>query len=350
MSPPVWTQARQEDGLAGLRFAVIGCGAMAEAYFLPVLARRPDLCSVLWAVDPDPARLAAVSKQFGVKTASSLEQVVDAVDAAVVAAPHDAHFAIASKLIAVGKHVLCEKPLTTTLAESETLVAAAEQRGVVLMTNNYRRHGPAFREIKRLIESADLGRPVAASWMEGRKFNWPTKTGFYFTQRPRNGLPPPGVLLDVGAHVIDLLCWWLGSEPVVVECRTDSFGGPEGRARLVLDFAGARAQTDLSYYQKMVNTYAVECERGRISGAVDDDHLFTLVRENSRPEIVRLSRCRVSSRVHARGMISNFVAAVAGRERPLVSGRDVLPSIGAITQGYQQAQEFDAPWLPRVGP
>jgi predicted dehydrogenase len=322
---------------------------MAEAYFLPVLARRPDLCSRLWAVDPDPARLAVVSQQFDVKTASSLDEILDFFDAAVVAAPHSAHFAIASEVISAGKHVFCEKPLTTTLEEAETLVGAAERAGVVLMVNNWRRRSPAYREIKRLIEAEDLGRLVAASWVEGLKFAWPTRSGFYFTQRPSNGLPPPGVMLDIGAHVIDLLCWWLGPEPVVVECRTDSFGGPEARARLVLDFAGARAQTDLSYYQKMVNTYVIQFERGRISGAVYDDHLFTLVRGTSKPEIVRPSRRRVSLRMHALAMMSNFVAAVVGDARPLVSGRDVLPSITAITEGYRQAQEFSAPWLPRPG-
>jgi predicted dehydrogenase len=57
--------------LVGLRFAVIGCGAIAESYFFPVLARRSRLCSHLWAIDPDPQRLAAVSQQFGAKTAPS---------------------------------------------------------------------------------------------------------------------------------------------------------------------------------------------------------------------------------------------------------------------------------------
>jgi predicted dehydrogenase len=334
--------------LAGLRFAVIGCGAIAEEYFLPVLAKQPSLCSALWAVDSDPARLAAVSKQFGAKAAPSLDQVLDVVDAGVVATPHSAHFAIASKLIAAGKHVLCEKPLTTSPEESEALVVAAEQAGVVLMTNNWRRHSPAFREIKRLIEADELGKPVAASWVEGAKLDWPTKSGFYFTQRPRNGLPPPGILLDVGAHVIDLLCWWLGPEPAVVECRTDSFGGPEARARLVLKFSQAKAQADFSYYQKMINTYTIECERGKISGDVFYDHLFTLVRDAAKPKIIRLARSRVTFQMHALGMISNFVAAVAGRDRPFVSGRDVLPSIRAITQGYKEAQGFDAPWLPRL--
>jgi predicted dehydrogenase len=71
--------------------------------------------------------------------------------------------------------------LTTNLEEAAELVAAADRAKVILMTNNWRRNCPAFREIKRIIDASSLGLPTAASWTEGRKFAWPTKSGFYFT-------------------------------------------------------------------------------------------------------------------------------------------------------------------------
>jgi predicted dehydrogenase len=334
----------------GLKFAVVGCGAIAEAYYLPVLTTRRDLCSKLWIIDSDLTRLESMSEQFGIDAvAYSLDQVLDAIDAAVIATPHATHFQLSKTLIAAGKHVLCEKPLTATLEEADEVVAAAEQANVILMTNNWRRNCPAFREIKRIIEAGSLGRPVSASWTEGRKFAWPTKSGFYFTQQPRNNLPPPGILLDVGSHVVDILCWWLGSDPQVVECRTDSFGGPEARAMLLLNFSGVTAQTDLSYYQKLTNTYCIRLELGFITGVSGEEHRFTLSRSGSKPAIVRLPHGRVSNLGHATQMIKNFVGAIAGINQPLVTGRDVLPSIRAISEGYRSAQGFDAAWLPRFG-
>jgi len=334
--------------LAGLKFAVVGCGAIAETYFLPVLSRRRDLCSKLWIVDPNPTRLEAMSSQFGIQaTASSLDLVLDAIDAAVIATPHDTHFQLCKTLIGAGKHVLCEKPLTTTLEEAAELVAAAHHAKVMLMTNNWRRNCPALREIKRIIDAGSLGRPTAASWAEGRKFAWPTKSGFYFTQRPRNNMPPPGILLDVGSHVVDILCWWLGSDPRMVECRTDSFGGPEARAMLVLDFSGVKAQTDLSYYQKLTNIYRIRFELGCITGVSGEEHCFKLTRSGRKPQIVRVPHGRVSYLGHATQMMTNFVHAIAGATQPLVTGRDVLPSIKAISEAYRSAQGFDAPWLPR---
>jgi predicted dehydrogenase len=334
--------------MAGMKFAVVGCGAIAEAYFLPVLTKRHDLCSKLWIIDSNPARLRAMSNQFGIDAAaSSLDQVLDDIEVAVIATPHDTHFQLGKCLIAAGKHVFCEKPLTTRLDEAEELVTAAERANVVLMTNNWRRNCPAFREMKRIIETGCLGRPVAASWIEGRKFAWPTKSGFYFTQRSRSGMPPPGVLLDTGSHVVDLLCWWLGSDPEIVECRTDSFGGPEARATLVLDFAGVKARTDLSYYQKLTNTYRIQFELGCITGVSGEEHRFILGRPGTRPRIVRLPRGRIALLGYANKMMTNFVEAIAGANQPLVTGRDVLPSIKVISEAYRRAQSFDAPWLPR---
>jgi predicted dehydrogenase len=333
-----------------LKFAVVGCGAIAESYFLPVLTRRRDLCATLSIVDPDPARLEAISKQFGISSAaSSLNEVLDAVDAAVIASPHHTHFQLSNIVISAGKHVLCEKPLTTAPEEAAELVAAAERAKVVLMTNNWRRNCPAFREIKRIIGTGSLGRPVAVTWNEGRKFAWPTKSGFYFTQRPQDNLPPPGILLDVGAHVVDLLCWWFGSEPTVIECRTDSLGGPEARATLALDFAGVTATAEFSYYQKLTNKYRIEFEHGCITGVSGEEHCMTVSRAGNGPKIVRLPRGRISVLGHATQMIANFAGAVAGANPPLVTGADVLPSISVIAAAYRQALGYDACWLPRFG-
>jgi predicted dehydrogenase len=322
------------------RFAVIGCGAIAEAFYLPTLTERRDLCSALWIVDANPVRLKTMSQKFQISTvAASLEHVLDQIDVGVVATPHDTHFPISMQLIAAGKHVLCEKPITSAVEEAETMVKAAERAGVMLMPNNWRRNAPASREIKRIIETGTLGPPVSAAWTEGKKFDWPTKSGFYFTQKMHSKLPPPGVLLDIGAHTVDLFCWWFGSNPEIVECKTDSFGGPEARATLLMNFAGVATRTELSYYQKLVNTYNIQFERGSIAGGIYEQH-FTLYRPGRKPEIIGKATDFDTE------MIVNFVGAVAGRNPLLVTGHDVLPSVRAISTAYETAQRYEAPWLP----
>jgi predicted dehydrogenase len=324
------------------RFAMVGCGAIAETYFLPVLAGHAELCSSLWLIDRNKGRLRTMAEQFGVTTiATDLEQVLDKVDAAVVATPHDTHSRISKLLFSAGKHVLCEKPITVTPEDCQGMVQAAEQAGTVLATN-VRRICPVFREIERIVRSGELGAPIDAWWIEGKKFNWPTASGFYFTQRSHNNLPPPGILLDLGSHVLDLFCWWFG-DPTIVECRTDSFGGPEARASLRLDFHGMSARAEFSYYQKLQNRYHLQFERGAIDGDAMDPYRFTLTCRGKRPQ--RISCHRIDIAAH---LVANFVGAISGRNQPLVTGLDVLPSIRAICEAYQQAKPFDAPWLPRI--
>jgi hypothetical protein len=115
---------------------------------------------------------------------------------------------------------------------------------------------------------------------------------------------------------------------------------------LVLDFAGVKAKTELSYYQKLTNVYRIEFERGYITGVSGDEHRFTLSRPGRKPVTVRLPGGRLSILAHATQMITSFVGAAEGANQPLVMGRDVLPSIRAISEAYRHAQPYDATWLP----
>jgi predicted dehydrogenase len=108
-----------------------------------------------------------------------------------------------------------------------------------------------------------------------------------------------------------------------------------------LDFDGVRVQTDLSYYQKLVNTYRINFQDGTITGNAGDPHRFVL-HHKGKERVISLPR--IDPAAH---MIANFVDAIAGRDRPVTAGRDVVPSIKAISHAYQMARSFEAPWLPR---
>ena len=333
--------------MAGIKFALIGCGAIAESFYIPVLSRDHSICSELHLVDPNPDRLEDLGRRFRVtSTGATLDPVLGGIDAAIIATPPDTHFPLAARLLAAGRHVLCEKPFTVLPEDAEALVAQAAAAGLVVATNNFRRGLATFDRIAAITRMGELGRLQRIAWAEGVKFNWPTKSGFYFTQKGQGGLPPPGVLLDIGSHVVDLVCWWCGGPPVVVECRTDSFGGPEARARIVLDCGGTEARIDLSYYQRMSNSYRLEFERGSISGVANEGYRFQIARDGAGPVTAQFPDGRIGTVELAARILTRFVAATRGQGQPLVTGRDVVPSIRAIAQGYRIAEPFDAPWLP----
>lgn len=98
-------------------------------------------------------RAAAVAAELGVEARPSLAALLDDVDALTIVVPTPAHYAVAAEALRQGKHLLIEKPIATTLAEADELVALAEQAGVVLQTGHVERFNRAVRAALPHVDS-----------------------------------------------------------------------------------------------------------------------------------------------------------------------------------------------------
>lgn len=145
-----------------LRVGVVGVGALGS-HHARILGDTP--AAVLAAVvDVDAARAGNVAAQHAAtESFTDAAALVGRVDAATIASPTAAHFDIAALLIDAGIHVLVEKPMTTTVAQADDLVARAARRGVVLAVGHTERFNPAvdaarpFLTRPRFIEVHRLG-------------------------------------------------------------------------------------------------------------------------------------------------------------------------------------------------
>ncbi|HXV93560.1 MAG TPA: Gfo/Idh/MocA family oxidoreductase, partial [Pseudonocardia sp.] len=110
-------------------------------------------------IDGDPARLAEAARHHpSAGQARSLDDVLDHVDAVLVATPPGSHAAIAAQALDAGRHALVEKPLTTSVEDAEMLVELARRRGVRLMTGHTFEYNPAVWKLREIIRSGALGR------------------------------------------------------------------------------------------------------------------------------------------------------------------------------------------------
>ncbi len=322
------------------RIALIGCGAIAEKFYLPALVRRREIRDRLVLVDASAERAAAIARRFGIaRFETDYQAVCGAVDGAIVATPHAAHYAIARELLAAGCHVLCEKPLTETHAQGAALVELARQQGCHLLVNNTRRLFPTSVKVKSIINSGVLGPLRSIRYHEGGPFAWPTATGFYFS-----GANPRGVLLDRGAHALDLLCWWLGGRPRLTKAQTDSFGGPEGVAWLNLDYDDCQCDVRMSWLSKLANKVEIVGERGRVSHPVYDLCALRLELAGQPDQRIELRSAAKTYNDLAVVLIDNFVEVIAGRAEPLVPASAVLDSLAVLETSYAHATRFDMPW------
>lgn len=83
----------------------------------------------------------------------------DEVDAVYIGIPHGVHFEAAARALSAGKHVVCEKPLTMTVAEAEELGRLARENGVFLMEAMWMKFTPAFEKIREVIAAGTIGEP-----------------------------------------------------------------------------------------------------------------------------------------------------------------------------------------------
>jgi len=321
--------------------AVVGCGAIAEKFHLPALARRAKRLKQVVLVDPDLSRAGTLAAALTrARVAASYEQVSDDIDAAIIATPPWLHSEIAMPLLARGIHVLCEKPLAESVADARAMIEQAERSGAYLCVNHNRRAFPALRRVKELLGSGAVGECMSVEYTEGARFSWPSASGWRFA--PANG--ERGVLLDLGAHALDTICWWLGEKPAVVTCSTDSFGGPEGVASLVLKCGACTIKVRLSWLSKLSNTYRIVGTRGVIEGAIFDWRRLTTTCIRGRRRQLKVSSDR-SDYVIGNLIIDNFLDAITGRATPLVPAPTVLPSLELIEDCYRCASRIPMPWL-----
>jgi len=128
---------------AALRVGVIGTGALGYHHLRHL--RTLDGAAVCGFHESDAARAAKVAQELGVPAAASLDALLDGVDAVSIAVPTPAHFAVARAALERGKHVLIEKPITTTLAEADELLALAAAKGALVQIGHIERFNRAIR-------------------------------------------------------------------------------------------------------------------------------------------------------------------------------------------------------------
>jgi len=136
---------------APLRIGVVGTGALGY-HHLRHLGTLPGAI-VQGFHEADAARAVKVAGELGVAHFSSLEALLDEVDAVSIAVPTPAHFAVAMRALERGKHVLIEKPITTTLAEADELLALARTKGALVQIGHIERFNRAIRAAWPYVEN-----------------------------------------------------------------------------------------------------------------------------------------------------------------------------------------------------
>lgn len=178
---------------------IIGCGYWGINY-VRVFEELGE-SQVVAVCDRRPERLAEVERRFpGLNSTTDFQDLLkwEGVDAVVVCTEASSHYPIVSKCLAAGKHVLVEKPMTTSTRDAEELLNLAEAKDVTLMIGHTFLYNAGIRQVKSYIMQGDMGK-------------------LYYLYSRRTNLGPirndVSALWDLAPHDISIFNYLLDSKP-----------------------------------------------------------------------------------------------------------------------------------------
>ncbi|GEP11423.1 Gfo/Idh/MocA family protein [Methylobacterium gnaphalii] len=245
-----------------VRYAVVGGGWISQAAFMPAVAQTGN-SEITALITGDPEKAAALGAEYGLQTFSYGEyaQALQAnlFDAVYLALPNGMHRDFAVPALEAGRHVLLEKPMATSVAECEAIIAAAQRANARLMIA-YRLHfEPATLDAIERVRRGEIGDPrlfSAVFCQHVAPDNHRAKQGYW-----------AGPVPDMGTYPINAARNLFGDEPISVGARgvrrPDSPYDCDETVAVTLVFPDERiAQFTVSYATDPVNEYRIAGTKG----------------------------------------------------------------------------------------
>jgi predicted dehydrogenase len=243
-----------------VRYAVVGIGNIAQVAVLPAFAHAKDNSELVAIVSSDPEKRGELSERYRLSLAGGyedLEAILERGDiqAVYIATPNTLHKNLALRAAARGVHVLCEKPMATSVADCEEITEACDKANVKLMCA-YRLHfEEANLSAMEIVQSGQIG--------EARVFD----SVFSHVVRPGDIRTRPelggGACFDLGIYCINAARNLFRAEPTLAYATAQMRNGVDDTTSAVLQFPGGRiAQFTVSNSVAGVSSYRVAGTEG----------------------------------------------------------------------------------------
>jgi predicted dehydrogenase len=326
-----------------VRVAIIGAGLQARRR-APVVKEWPGAeLVVVTSVDGRSAK--ELAGHLGCEAGVGWKEAVSRadVDVVLVCTPPDSHADISVAAMQAGKDVLCEKPLTRTVAEAERLVAVAEETGRILKCGFNHRHHPAVWQAKQVFDKGELGKPLFGRAVYGIG----GRPGFEKEWRADPKVAFGGQLGEQGIHSIDLFRWFVG-DFIEATGFTSAAYWPiaplEDNGFALFRTSGGVIVSVHASFTQWRNTFSFEVygEDGYIrveglGGSYGNETLSVGRKDYHGPFVETVTEFRGADRSWYEEWVI-FARAIESRKAPIGDGRDGLAAMKLVTAVYESSQ------------
>jgi UDP-N-acetylglucosamine 3-dehydrogenase len=329
-----------------LNVGVIGIGSMGQNH----VRVYSEIANLLSVSDADPERVNKIRKKYNIKGYEDYRELLanPELEAVSIATPTDTHFEVGMAAIKAGKHVLIEKPFTTTKEEGEKLISAAAEHNVTLAVGQIERYNPVVRLTKDMLMKNNFGDLISLT--SRRVSSFPAR------------IKDVGVIFDLAIHDIDVLRYLVGTKIISVytlggTSKTEHAHKFEDHANILLEFKGKKYTIsgfiEVNWLTPMkVRKVSITCSKNFVefdyinqsldvsSSTIIDYDITNLYQLPQKYEIRRIS---VKPEEPLKNELTDFLTAAKSGKKPLVTGEEGLETLKvalAAVESYNKKQKI----------
>jgi len=329
-----------------IRVALVGCGRISKNHF-DAIAKIGEL-RLTAVCDEVESRAREAGEQRGVAWYTDFAKLLTEApcDAVVIATPSGLHPVHGIAAARAGKHVICEKPMATSLKGADDLVRACDEARVQLFVVKQNRLNPAIQLLKRAVDKGRFGR----IYMANTTVLW-SRPQEYYDQAPWRGTWEfdGGAFLNQASHYVDLMQWLVGpvdnvmAKTATLARRIESEDSGIAALRFRSGALGSIVVTMLTFPKNLEGSITILGEKGtaKVGGtAVNKVEHWSFADYDDDDKLVDQAATAPTS-VYGfghEGYYRNVVAALRGHERPDTDGRGGRKSLELILAIYESAR------------
>lgn len=338
-----------------IKWGVIGCGGIADRRTIPgmMLADNAELVAVM---DANGEVAEKVREKYNAKYAfDNYEELlaIDEIDAVYIASPVFCHKEQAFAAAKAKKHILLEKPMALTVAESQEIADYCKKEGVKLGVGLMMRFHSYHQEMKKIIAEGKLGDVVSmrgqlTCWYPDIPNNW----------RQNKALSGGGALMDMGIHCIDLLQYITGLKAKEVTgfagTQTFSYNADDSAAVVMKMENGALAMVDANFNipdaaakckleiygtkgSIMAEGTVSQVEGGDVSVLISDDSLEYDAAQN-RDELIPIKLDVEFGNMYTKE-VESFGNAILNDTEPAITAEDAIFVQNIVERAYAASDD-----------
>lgn len=333
------------------QIGIIGCGKIAQVRHLPEYAAHPQ-AKIAGYYDINAVRAMELSSRYGGTVYESYQALLadPAIDAVSVCSANVTHAEITIAALKAGKHVLCEKPMATTLEDCQAMVDTAKACGRFLMVGHNQRLAKAHIKAREMITQGAIGKVLTfrTIFAHSGPENWAIdgKQTWFFDKKSAM----LGAMADLGIHKTDLIQYLTGQKVKEVQAFVSTIDkrGPDGTLVGVDDNAVCIFKMDggavgtmtagWTNYGREENSTVLYGTDGVMRLYADPNYSMVVESRDGQRTFYEIDQIQTNDHQTKSGVIDLFMDALINGTQPEISGEDALCAMKAVFAAMESAK------------